>query len=142
MKRKLIFTAAMILLFSAGYFFGRFLARAGIEFDLNLNLNVLIFIYAGGALLAAVYFIHAHWRKKKNPEKLKQLAIDEKDERNIRLGEKAASVMYLITFLMLAYMTVFFFLFDYGLARWLSLGVLVIHFAGFIICRKIYDKKM
>jgi uncharacterized protein YacL len=142
MKKKLIIVAFWVSSLVAGYFIGRLIAKEGIEFDTDINTTVLLIVISSAVLFNVVFWIHSYWDKKKNPEKLKQLEIDGKDERNIRVGEKAASISWIITYVMLAFITLILFLFTFGLARWLFLSVLIIHFASFIILRKIYDKEM
>ena len=79
---------------------------------------------------------------KKNPQKLKELDIEVGDERNIRIYEKSGYVAWQITSVLLFALFLLFVALDYGIARWLTLGVLIINSASFIISMVIHNKKI
>ena len=124
-----------------------------------LPLGILVGIFIGRmsgpnhlAIMAAVGFLSAlsgiaylfwmYWVEKNNPEKFKQLAIEEKDERNIKIREKAGYTTWAITACCLSIATLYLVITGSSLVRWLMISVLTIHIFGFLISGYIYSKKL
>ncbi len=85
------------------------------------------------------------WRQrtlKDHPEKVKQMEIDEKDERNVRLREKAGYATWYVTMFVLAALSMAFVVMDLAIACWLTLGALFVHIISFFVCIGRYNKKM
>jgi len=78
----------------------------------------------------------------KNAERVKEYEVNEKDERNIRLREKAGYTTWFITQFVLCVMVLTFLILDYGTPLWIALGALFIHNAGFIVSVAVHDKNM
>ena len=77
-----------------------------------------------------------------HPEKAKQQEIDEKDERNVRLREKAGYATWYITMFVLAALSMAFVVMNLAIACWLTLGALFVHIISFFVCIGSYSKKM
>ena len=77
-----------------------------------------------------------------NPQKAKQYEINENDERNIRLREKAGYATWYTTLLMLAAITMTFLILDYKVACFVLLGALFIHIISLFVYINIYNKKI
>jgi len=98
-----------------------------------------------GSSLSAVgiiYFIVTRWMKKRNPDKVKQIEIEAKDERNVKLLEKSGYTTWYVTMISLMLLSLSFVALGLITAFWLTLGVFVIHVTTFFLCGYIYDKKM
>lgn len=78
----------------------------------------------------------------KNPEKAKEYEIAEKDERNVRLREKAGYATWYITLFVLAVLALTFIVLDYSVACWLTIGALFTHIFSLIVFIAIYNKKI
>jgi len=78
----------------------------------------------------------------KNPKLAKELEIHEKDERNIRLREKAGYSTWFVTQFVLMAMMITFVILDYKLPGWIAVGALFIHNASLIAGIFIHNKKM
>lgn len=78
----------------------------------------------------------------KDPKKAKQYEIAEKDERNIRLREKAGYATWYITLFMLGILSLVFVMLDYKLQSFLTIGVLFIHIISLFVYIIIYNKKL
>ena len=102
----------------------------------------IILLGSGTALSAIGSLGFVRSRLAKNPTKLKQYDIEVKDERNIRLYEKSGYIAWQITNYVLLVLLIAFVILDYGLARWLLLGALIIHSASFVISIIIQNKKI
>ncbi len=76
-----------------------------------------------------------------DPKKAKEYEIAEKDERNIRLNEKAGLTTWYITVFVLAALSLIFVVFNNWVACWLTLGALFIHIASLFICIYFYNKR-
>jgi uncharacterized membrane protein len=102
---------------------------------------ILIGLGAGliGAVVAKILMERMLY---KDPVLAKQYEINEKDERNIRLREKAGYASWYSTMLMLAVITLIFLLLDYMVATFVLIGVLLIHLLSFFVYVNIYDKKI
>ena len=102
----------------------------------------LALLGSGTALTAigSVSFIRSRFNK--NPEKLKQYDIEVNDERNVRLYEKSGYIAWKITTYVLLALLIASVALDFDMARWLLLGALIIHSAGFAIAIFVQNKKM
>jgi len=107
--------------------------------------NISLMLLGFGSSLTAVgivYFIITKWLKIKNPKKAKQIEIEAKDERNVKLLEKSGYTTWYITMITLLVLTMTLMILGSMTAFWLSLGAFVIHISAFFLCGFIYDKKM
>jgi uncharacterized membrane protein len=96
---------------------------------------------AGLIFVGAVYKVI--FRNNDNsPEAVRQREIDEKDERNIRIKEKAGYASWHATLLIFVAMALVFIFMDYPLGYWLSAGAVVLHKITLLIFTSIYNKKM
>ena len=94
------------------------------------------------SLVGMIFFVVTIWMKKKNPQKAKQIEIEGKDERNVKLLEKSGYATWYVTMLTLVVLNVILAGLGIMTAYWLALGVLTIHVSAFFICGYIYNKKM
>jgi hypothetical protein len=78
----------------------------------------------------------------KDPQKAKQYEIYEKDERNIRIREKAGLTAWYSSLFMLAAVTLTFVVLNYKTAGFISLGALLFHIISLFIYIRVYNKKM
>lgn len=105
----------------------------------------LPYILSGfGTGLTAVGLVNLYRIKlsKGNPEKAKMYEIAEKDERNIRLREKAGYSVWYITLFALAVLSLSLVVLDYITAALISLAVLFLHTLSFFILIAVYSKKI
>lgn len=79
---------------------------------------------------------------KQDPKKARQYEIAEKDERNIRLREKAGYASWIITLFVMAILSMVFIIFDYKIACLLAIIALFIHVISLFVFIAIYDKKI
>jgi len=93
------------------------------------------------SLVGIIFFIVTMWMKKKNPQKAKQIEVEAKDERNVKLLEKSGYITWYVTMLTLVALNLTFVALGLVTAMWLSLGVFIIHVSAFFICGYIYSKK-
>lgn len=77
-----------------------------------------------------------------NPQKAKEYEINEKDERNIRIREKAGYATWYTTLFMLAVISLTFVVLDYMVAGFIVLGALFIHISSLFIYIYIYNRKI
>ena len=77
-----------------------------------------------------------------NPEKMKQLEIEEKDERNVKIREKAGFAVWFLTFFMLTILFLTFVIIGIEIAAWLTAGVLFIHIIGIVVCAGVFSRKI
>ena len=77
-----------------------------------------------------------------NPQKAKLYEINEKDERNIRLREKAGYTTWYTTHFVLAANSLAFVVLNYKFAAFYSLGALFIHIIRLFVYIHIYNKKI
>ncbi|MDR0293155.1 MAG: hypothetical protein LBH95_03270 [Oscillospiraceae bacterium] len=78
----------------------------------------------------------------KNPQKAKEYEINEKDERNVRLREKAGYATWYVTQIVLMATVFTFLILDYVVPCWIAIGGLFIHNVSFFAAIAAYDKKM
>ena len=107
--------------------------------------NLSIMLLGFGASLSSVgivYFITTKWMKKRNPKKAKQIEVEAKDERNVKLLEKSGYITWYVTMLTFVVLNMTLIILGFITAFWLSLGAFAIHVTAFFICGFIYDKKM
>lgn len=79
---------------------------------------------------------------KSNPEKAKEYEIAEKDERNIRIREKAGYSAWYTGVFILAVLSLIFLILDYKLPCFIAIGVLFVHIINLFIFIYIYNKKL
>lgn len=79
---------------------------------------------------------------KQDPKKARQYEIAEKDERNIRLREKAGYASWIISLFVMAILSMVFIIFDYKIACLLAIIALFIHVISLFVFIAIYDKKI
>lgn len=77
-----------------------------------------------------------------NPQKAKQYEIDEKDERNIQIREKAGYATWYTSLFMLSAISLTFVVLDYKVAVFISLGALFIHIISLFVYIYIYNRKI
>lgn len=108
-------------------------------------LQALPFVLTGfGAGIIGVGVVNI-FRKRmidNNPQKAKQYEINEKDERNIRIREKAGYATWYTTLFMLSAISLTFVVLDYKVAGFISLGALFIHIISLFVYIHIYNKKI
>jgi len=111
-----------------------------------LHLPSLSYMLIGfGSSLSAVgivFFIVTRRMKKRNPERARQIEIEAKDERNVKLLEKSGYTTWYVTMITLVLLSLCFVALQLLAAFWLTVGVFAIHVTTFFICGYIYDKKM
>ena len=137
-KKVKKYVLIVIVILPLGFFVGIFIGRMS-------SSNYLTIMAAVGFLLALSGLAYLFWKygvKKNNPEKFKQLVIEEKDERNIKIREKAGYTTWAITTCCLSFATLYLVVTGSSLVRWLMICVLTIHIFGFLICGYIYSKKL
>lgn len=98
--------------------------------------------FGAGIIGAGVVNIFRKRMIDNNPEKAKQYEIAEKDERNIRLREKAGYATWYTSLFILAALSLTFVILDYKVACFLSLGALFVHIISLFIYIYIYNKKI
>ena len=79
---------------------------------------------------------------KNNPEKVKEYEIAEKDERNVRLREKAGYSAWYISVFMLAILSLIFLIFDYKLPCFITIGALFVQILSLFVFIYIYNKRL
>ena len=77
-----------------------------------------------------------------DPQKAKQYEINEKDERNIRIREKAGYATWYTTLFVLSAVSLIFVVLEYNVACFISLGALFIHIISLFVYIRKYDKKI
>ena len=109
--------------------------------DAEGSMRILPFVMIGlgsGIIGVGVSFIIRH----KNPKLAKEYEINEKDERNIRIREKAGYTTWHITQLILFVMVFAFLLMDYKLPCWIAMGGLIIHNGSLLVGIAVHSKKI
>jgi len=107
------------------------------------NLSIMLLGFGCSlSLVGIVYFITTRWMKIRNPKKAKQIEVEAKDERNVKLLEKSGYTTWYVTMLTLVVLSVTLMTLGFTTAFWLSFGTFAIHITAFFICGYIYDKKM
>jgi hypothetical protein len=108
-------------------------------------LQALPFVLTGfGAGIIGVGVVNI-FRKRmidNNPQKAKQYDINEKDERNIRIREKAGYATWYTTLFVLSAISLTFAVLDYKVASFISIGALFIHIISLFLYIYIYNKKI
>jgi uncharacterized membrane protein len=117
------------------------LALAGASGPMESLPYVLMGFGSGIVVVGAVGIFRAR-RLKNDPERARQLEIDENDERNIRLREKSGYATWRVTLLALAAMALALKVLGDDLACYLSMGALLVHVAVFFVCERFYGRKI
>lgn len=81
-------------------------------------------------------------RTEKDPQKAKQYEINEKDERNILIREKACYAAWYVTLFVLAAVTMALFVMGYNVAFCMVLGAFFIHIISMFVFIIYYSKNM
>ena len=95
-----------------------------------------------GLMFAGAVFKVIFRNDDNNPEAVKQREIDEKDERNIRIREKAGYASWYASLIIFVAMALVFVIMDYPLGYWMSAGAIVLHKVILLIFTSLYNKKM
>ena len=77
-----------------------------------------------------------------NSKLAKELEINEKDERNIRVREKSGYSTWFITQLALVAMLISLSIMDYDVPAWIALAVLAIHNGSLLLGIAVHNKKI
>ena len=77
-----------------------------------------------------------------NPKLAKEYEINEKDERNIRLREKAGLFTWGVTQFVLMAMVLVFLLLDFTVLCWIAYGALAIHNSSLFLGIAIHNRKI
>jgi len=77
-----------------------------------------------------------------NPEYVKKLEIQQKDERNTVIREKSGYIAFLVTLFTLAILAFVFLLLDSDLACALTLVAMAMHVGSFFVAMLVYEKKL
>ena len=96
---------------------------------------------AGLMFLGAVFAI-IYRNSDNSPEATKRRIIEENDERNIRIKEKAGYASWNATLILLVIMALIFIFTDNPLGYWLSAGAAVLHKLILLGFTAMYNKKM
>jgi len=99
--------------------------------------SVLTGIGAGWVGVGAVFMVRS-----RNPERAKEIEVADKDERNIRIREKAGFIMWFVSLIMIAAMMLTFRILDDMLPFWLCMGVFWIHIICYFVLMSVFKKKM
>jgi len=104
-------------------------------------LQFIVGLGAGLMLAGAVYKIIFRYSGD-SPEAIRQREIEEKDERNIRIREKAGYSSWHATLLIFVAMALVFIFLDNPLGYWLSAGAVVLHKVILLVFTTAYSKTM
>ena len=95
-----------------------------------------------GLMFLGVIFAIIFRNSGNSPEAVKRRAIEENDERNIRIKEKAGYASWHTTLILLVIMALVFVFTDNPLGYWLSAGAAVLHKLVLLGFTAMYNKKM
>jgi len=95
-----------------------------------------------GLMLLGVIFAIIFRNSDNSPEAIKRKKIEENDERNIRIKEKAGYASWHTTLILLIIMALVFVFTDNPLGYWMSLGAAVLHKLILLGFTAMYNKKM
>jgi len=110
------------------------------EFDADMT-HFVVGMGVGLMFLGAIFAII--FRNSDNsPEAVKRKSIEENDERNIRIKEKAGYASWHTTLILLVIMALVFVFTDNPLGYWLSAGAAVLHKLVLLGFTAMYKKKM
>ena len=96
----------------------------------------------GAGLMFVGVIVRIIFKNSDNPEAVKQREIDEKDERNIRIKERAGYASWHATLLIFVVMAVVFIFMNNPIGYWLSAGAVVLHKLILLFFTKIYNTRM
>ena len=108
-------------------------------------LQTLPFVLTGfGAGIIGVGVLNISRKKMidNDPQKAKQYEINEKDERNIQIREKAGYATWYTTLFMLSAISLTFVVLDLKIAGFIMLGALFIHIISLFSYIYIYNRKI
>jgi|GEM_PF-1201751 len=95
-----------------------------------------------GIMLVGIVLIFKKREMERNPEKARKVAIDEKDERNILINEKASHITWMVTFCALAILTIVSIVMNNIIAAAFLAGVMLIHKASLVVSVRLLEKKL
>jgi len=95
-----------------------------------------------GLIFLGVIFAIIFRNSDNSPETVKHRVIEENDERNIRIKEKAGYASWHTTLILLVIMALVFVFTDNPLGYWLSAGAAVLHKLILLGFTAMYNKKM
>ena len=95
-----------------------------------------------GLIFLGVIFAIIFRNSDNSPETVKRRVIEENDERNIRIKEKAGYASWHTTLILLVIMALVFVFTDNPLGYWLSAGTAVLHKLVLLGFTAMYNKKM
>jgi len=95
-----------------------------------------------GLMFLGVIFAIIFRNSDNSPETVKRRVIEENDERNIRIKEKAGYASWHTTLILLVIMALVFVFTDNPLGYWLSAGTAVLHKLVLLGFTAMYNKKM
>jgi len=95
-----------------------------------------------GLMFLGVIFAIIFRNSDNSPEAAKRKTIEENDERNIRIKEKAGYASWHTTLVLLVIMALVFVFIDNPLGYWLSAGAAVLHKLFLMGFTAMYNKKM
>ena len=127
-----------IVVFAAGLILKVLFADAD---GIMMKLPFTMVGFGTGIILVGAVSSYIRRRLKNNPEKAKQLEIEEKDERNIQIREKAAYLAWSVDIAVLSVLVMIFNLIGDNTALGLASGALLIHIVSYFIFIKIFNKK-
>ena len=106
-----------------------------------VDTRILDFIAGFGIaiMLVGLFFIFNH---RYSPEGAKQREVDENDERNIRIKEKAAYSSWYASLAIFGIIAILFVFLGYHIAAWITVAGAVLHRVCLEIFKAIYKRKM
>ena len=107
----------------------------------SVDIRILDFIAGFGIaiMLVGLIFILIH---RFSPEGAKQYEIEEKDERNIRIKEKAAYSSWYASLAIFGIIAIIFIFIDFRIGAWITAAGAILHRVFLEIFKAIYNKKM
>lgn len=132
----LILTACLILVV-LGLVLGEMLPEE--EHSLQTFAGMLTGFGIGVAAVAIISVIRV---RRKTPEQLKQMEIEEKDERNIRIAQMSYSVMAVASYIILAILSFVFTLMGEFLVTCIMIAAMYAQIVVGVIARRIISKKI
>jgi len=97
--------------------------------------------FGTGIMAVGVVFIFHKKMIESDPDKAKAYEINEKDERNIQINEKASYAAWYVTLLALAALSLVFLVMGKMMACLLSISVLLVHKVSLLVCVGLFKKK-
>jgi len=136
MKRKvwsILFYAGfgmLILSFIFSWYFSEFIDTRAIDFISGFGIAIM--------LVGLIFILINRY----SPEGVKQHEIEEKDERNIRIKEKAAYSSWYASLAIFGIIALTFIFLDFHIGAWITVGGAGLHRVCLEVFKLIYKKKM